>query len=299
MNDVFERCAKAPSFSTMLKRFWRYCRKGESDPSLRETIEELIEESNEDNPSIESDERLLLGNVLNLRDLTAHDIMTPRADMIAVSDTITEDELIDQFVKTGISWLVVYKENLDHVIGIVHTKDVLAWMHGKKPFMLKALLKDVMFISPAMRTLDLLLTMRKSSLRVAIVVDEYGGVDGIVTFSQLIEEIIGDIEDNNVQSPAPQLNWRSDGSVLADGRCTFWELDELVGRPLHLIDEDEDIETLSGLAAFLAGRVPSRGELITHPNGMKFEILDADPRCVKRLCIYNIPNESIHTIKKT
>ncbi|MES2252224.1 MAG: transporter associated domain-containing protein [Pseudomonadota bacterium] len=297
MNAVSERYAKTTTLRGVFKRFWRYCRKGEHDASLRETIEELIEETNEDIPSIESDERLLLGNVLNLRDLTAHDIMTPRADVLAVSETISETDLIDQFVKTGVSWLVVYKDNLDHVVGMVQIKDLLTRIYSKKPFMLKTLIKEVMFISPAMRTLDLLLTMRESSVKIAIVVDEYGGVDGLVTFSQLIEEIIGDIEGTNEQSQAPQLNWRSDGAIIADGRSTFEELDELVGRPLNLIDEDEDIDTLSGMVVFLAGRVPSRGELICHPKGIEFEILDADPRRVKRLCIRNIADLTSESIK--
>jgi magnesium and cobalt transporter len=298
MNAVSERHQKTQTLRGFFKRFRRYCRKGEHDASLRETIEELIEETDEEVPSIESDERLLLENVLSLRDLTAHDIMLPRADVIAVPDTITEAELMDQFIKTGLSWLVVYKENLDHVIGIVHTKDMLVWNYSKKAFMLKALIKDVMFISPAMRSLDLLLTMRESGMKVAVVVDEYGGVDGLVTFSQLIEEIIGDIEGDNEQSPAPQLNWRSDGAIIADGRSTFEELDELVGRELNLIDEDEDIDTLSGLVAFLAGRVPNRGELISHPKGLEFEILDADPRRVKRICIRNLSNFTNETVKK-
>ncbi|MES2607485.1 MAG: transporter associated domain-containing protein [Pseudomonadota bacterium] len=298
MNVVSERHQKTQTLRGFFKRFWRYCRKGEHDASLRETIEELIEETDEEVPSIESDERLLLENVLSLRDLTAHDIMIPRADVIAVSDSILETELMDQFVKTGISWFIVFNENLDHVIGMVHIKDMLAWIYSKKPFMLKALIKDVMFISPAMRTLDLLLMMRESGMKVAVVVDEYGGVDGLVTFSQLIEEIIGDIEGDNEQSPAPQLNWKSDGSIIADGRSTFEELDELVGRELNLIDEDENIDTLSGLVAFLAGRVPNRGELISHPKGLEFEILDADPRRVKRLCIRNISNFMPEAVKK-
>ncbi len=298
MNAVSERHQKAQTLRGSFKRFWRYCRKGEHDASLRETIEELIEETDEEVPSIESDERLLLENVLSLRDLTAHDIMIPRADVIAIPDSITETELMDQFIKTGLSWLIVYKENLDHVIGMIHAKDMLAWIYSKKPFMLKALTKDVMFISPAMRTLDLLLTMRESGLKVAVVVDEYGGVDGLVTFSQLIEEIIGDIEGDNEQSPAPQLNWRSDGAIIADGRSTFEELDELVGHELNLIDDDEDIDTLSGLVAYLAGRVPNRGELIAHPKGLEFEILDADPRRVKRICIRNLSNFTPETVKK-
>ncbi len=288
MNAITEQSAKTQNVRSLIKRFWRYYRKSENDSSLRETIEELIEESDEDVSSIESDERVILGNVLNLRDLTAHDIMVPRADVIAIPETISEAELIDQFIKTGVSWLIVYRENLDNVAGMIRIKELIAWIYSKKPFLLKALIKDVMFISPAMRTLDLLLTMRESGMKVAVVVDEYGGVDGLVTFSQLIEEIIGDIEGNNEQSPAPQLNWRSDGAIIADGRITFEELDELIDQELNLIDEDEDIDTLSGLVTFIAGRVPNRGELISHPKGIEFEILDADPRRVKRLCIRNI-----------
>lgn len=293
MKNGHENANKKISPLHYLKRLWKYWTKHEQDASLRETIEELIEEVDEEIPSIESDERLLLGNVLNLRDLTAHDIMTPRADFIAVPDTLSGEEIVQTFIRTGISWLVTYNDNLDNVIGMLHAKDMLAWMHTKEKFQISNYLKEVMFISPAMRTLDLLLMMRKSSIKVAIVVDEYGGVDGLVTFQQLIEEIIGDIEDTNTLTPAPQLNWRSDGAVLADGRSTIEELDELIGGPLNLIDKDDDIETLNGLVVYLAGRVPLRGEIIRHDNQMEFEILDADPRCVKRLCVRNIPIKSI------
>lgn len=290
-----ERTIKVNGMNEFFKKLTRLLRCSEPDTSLRETIEELIEETDEIEPSIESDERQILGNVLNLRDLTAHDIMTPRADLVAVPDTYTEAEIMDEFVRTGISWLVVYNTNLDHIVGMVHAKDMLAWIHSKKPFLLPALLKDVMFISPAMRTLDLLLMMRKSGIKVAVVVDEFGGVDGLVTFQQVIEEIIGDIEGSDETMHNPELHWRSDGTIVADGRSSMEELDELVGGVLSLLpkDEDVDVETLNGLVVYLAGRVPSRGEIIRHTNGMEFEILDADPRCVKRLCIRNIPIKAI------
>jgi CBS domain containing-hemolysin-like protein len=271
-----------------VKRMWRYLRRGEADTSLRETIEELIEETDEDIPSIESDERQILGNVLNLRDLTAHDVMIPRADIVAVPSSVTSDELINQFSKTGVSWLLIYQDDLDHVTGIIQAKDVLSWLHSKKAFKIKALTKDVMFISPSMRTLDLLLTMRESGTKVAVVVDEYGGVDGLITFSVLIEEIIGDIEDASDPNNEHQLNWKSDGRIIADGRCLLEELDELVGVPLELVDPDEHIETIGGLVAFLAGRVPTRGEIISHSSGVEFEVLDADPRRVKRLSIQHL-----------
>ena len=281
--------------TSYLKKIKRLIRRSEADTSLRETIEELIEENSEAIPSIESDERLLLGNVLNLRDLTSHDIMTPRADMIAVADTISRTELIDKFIETGISWLVVYKHTLDNVIGMIHARDLLPLIQKDVEFTITAFLKEVMFVSPAMRTLDLLLMMKKSAIKIAIVVDEYGGVDGLVTFSQLIEEIIGDIEDNSNLTPVPQLNWRSDGAVLADGRCSLDELDDLVDDKLNLIDKNDDIETLSGLVVHLAGRVPSRGEIICHKKGYEFEVLDADPRYVKRVCIHNLNHRNTST----
>jgi CBS domain containing-hemolysin-like protein len=292
---------KYPFFNS-LKRMWRYYKKTDSDASLRETIEELIEETDEAVPSIESDERQILGNVLDLRDSTAYDIMIPRADIMAISLDSTADDLVSYFVKTGVSWLVVYQKDLDHVVGLIHAKDMLAWAHNKKEFKVRSLLKDVMFISPAMRTLDLLITMRESGTKVAIVVDEYGGVDGLVTFSVLIEEIIGDIEDTDEQAPSHQLQWRSDGTVLADGRSQLEELDKLIGSTLDLVDQEEDIETLGGLVVFLAGRVPLRGELISHPKGIEFEILDADPRRIKRLSIRYLhkhtPRTAINITKK-
>jgi CBS domain containing-hemolysin-like protein len=137
MKTLLEKAAKKTTSLDPLSRIIKFFKRGEGDTSLRETIEELIEENSEEIPSIESDERQLLGNVLNLRDLTAHDIMTPRADFIAVSDTLTQDDIMAEFVRTGISWLVVYSGNIDNVIGLLHAKDMLAWIHSKTPFDLK------------------------------------------------------------------------------------------------------------------------------------------------------------------
>jgi magnesium and cobalt transporter len=281
-----------PFYSHMLqflKNLWRKIYRFDNDGTLRETIEELIEESQESEPSIESDERQLLGNVLNLRDLTAYDVMTPRADILASPITIDEQELVAQFVKTRVTRMPIYGENLDNVVGMIHIKDVLNWLQSKKPLKINNLLREVLFISPAMRTLDLLLQMRETGSKMAIVVDEYGGVDGLVTFASLIEEIIGDIQDAHDQTPSAQVQIRPDGTIVADARTTFEELEEELNRKLPLNDHDEDIDTIGGLVTFLAGRVPIRGELITHPSGVEFEVLDADPRRVKRLCLRKLP----------
>jgi magnesium and cobalt transporter len=272
----------------VLKNLWRKYGKSEPDGTLRETIEELIEDSEEAEPSIESDERELLGNVLNLRDLTASDVMIPRSDIVAAPDTSTLSELIAQFVKSGVSRLVIYKENLDHVVGMVHVKDVLAWTQTKKIFKIKSLLRDVLFISPAMRTLDLLLQMRETGSKLAVIVDEYGGVDGIVTFSNLIEEIIGDIQDAHDTGTSSQVEIKPDGTIVADARVRLDELEEALQVKFPFVSDEEEVDTLGGLVFFLAGRIPIRGELICHPSGVEFEILDGDLRRLKRLKIHKL-----------
>lgn len=285
-----QNTSEAKSFNlfktlNMIKHFWRKLNKQENDGSLRETIEELIEESNESEPSIESDERALLGNVLNLRDLTAYDVMIPRADIIAAPYDIKGPDLVAMMTKSGLTRLPIYRETLDNVIGMVHIKNVLGWLANKKPFKIKQLINDVLFISPSMRTLDLLLQMRETGSKMAMVVDEYGGVDGLVTFSNLIEEIIGDIQDAHDHSPPSQIEVRGDGTIIADGRVMVEELNKILGENLQLTEVDEDIDTIGGIVIFLAGRVPIRGELIRHGSGIEFEVLDADPRRVKRLCL--------------
>lgn len=251
--------------------------------NLRETLEELIEE---EAPSIASGERALIGNVLDLRDLTAKDVMLPRADIIAVPVTISGPDLAAVFVKSRVARVAVFAETLDHVLGVVDVKDAVKWVEKIEDFNIQSWIRDVLFISPTMRTLDLLLLMRETGRKVALVADEYGGVDGMVTFAQLIEEIIGDIQEAHTNAPPAQILLRPDGSIVADARSNIEELDEAVGGDcFSKAIGDNDIDTLGGWATFIAGRVPVRGELISHPSGMEFEILDADPRRVKRLSL--------------
>lgn len=273
---------------SLSRRFLKIFKKQEPE-TLRDTIEELIEDSDESEPSIESDERQLLGNVLNLRDLTAYDVMIPRADIVATSSTTSPEDLIGIMVKNGLSRVPIFRDNLDNILGAVYIKDILTWIHNKKELQIKALTRDIMFISPAMRTLDLLLEMRETGIKMAIVVDEYGGVDGLVTFGDLIEAIIGDIQDAHNQHTSPiQISIKPDGTILTDSRASLEEINEILHADIKLSDMEEDIDTIGGLVILLAGRVPIRGELIKHPNGIEFEVLDADPRRVKKLAIRNI-----------
>lgn len=277
----------------MMNRLLKIFKRQEAE-TVRETIEELIEEideliedNEEQDASIQADERKLLGNVLNLRDLVAADVMIPRANIIAAPSTIAVEDLIGLMVESGFSSIPIYQENVDHIIGSVHIKDVLYFIHHKKKLVLQHLIKRNVFgISPSMKTLDLLLDMSKSGMRMAIVADEHGGTDGLVCFSDLIEAIIGDIQDAHHIEPA-LLQINKDGTVIANARVMLEEMEETFSIDLNI--EDEDIETLGGLIVSLINRVPVRGEIIKHPTkSVEFEILEADPRRIKKVSILGL-----------
>jgi len=259
---------------------------------LIEEIDDLIEDNEEKDISIKSDERQLLGNVLDLRDLKAEDVMVPRAEIIAAPDTVSPDELLGLMVQHGYSVMPIYHDTLDTIIGFVHIKDILSFIYNKKELNIPHLMrKSVLFISPAMQTLDLLLEMKKNAHNIAIVADEHGGTDGMVCFSDLIEEIVGDIQDADYQQTA-QINIKEDGTVLVDARILLEDLKEKLSCKIAVEQQNgEDIETLGGLINNIVNRVPTRGEVISHPDGFEFEILDADPRRIKKVIILKRPDQ--------
>lgn len=257
------------------------------DTTLRDAIEELIEED-ETGASIAADERVLLTNILKLRDRTVVDVMVPRADIVAVDVDTGLPELVARMAEEAHSRMPVYRGTLDDVVGMIHIKDVLAVVAGQRPFQIKDILRDVPIVAPSMPVLDLLLQMRQNRQHMALVVDEFGGIDGLATIEDLVEEIVGEIEDEHDVDPSPRIAARPDGSFLADARVSLDAFEAAVGR--HLTEDDrEDIDTLGGLVVALAGRVPARGELLRHPEGFEFEIVDADPRRVKRVRIRLLP----------
>lgn len=263
-------------------RLWRKRPGGES--ALRDAIEELIEESEGDSEDLRiTNESSLLLNILKLGDRTAYDVMVPRVDIKAAEDDIGINELLAMMREHGHSRLPIYHDNLDDIIGIVHIKDLLPFVVDGAPFHLKKILREAMFIAPSIRVLDLLLQMRLSRAHMALVVDEFGGIDGLVTIEDLIEQIIGEIEDEHDKVRGPMLIRRSDGTIFADARAPIEDLEELVGPILTDEEREADIDTLGGLVMSLTDRVPSRGELVSHPSGVAFEVLDADPRRIKRL----------------
>ena len=266
--------------------------RGADSSSLRTTIEEIIEESEREDQEggpIGTHERVMLANILHLRHLTAYDVMVPRADIRAVHVDSSLDDLIEVMSKGGHSRLPVYRDSLDDVVGLVHIKDVLAQAKNKRVFTLSRITREVLFVAPSMPVLDLLLEMRLSRVHMALVVDEFGGIDGLITIEDLVEEIVGEIEDEHDVAEGPKLVARPDGSLVADARTEITEFEERVGATLTEDERQEDIDTLGGLVFYLAGRVPGRGELIVHESGLSFEIMEADPRRVKRLRIRNLP----------
>jgi CBS domain containing-hemolysin-like protein len=266
------------------------------DSALRDTLEEIIGEIEESAPEKEgagqigSHERVLLGNIVKLRHLTAYDVMVPRADIVSIDITAGLDEAIEAMSTGGHARLPVYRDNLDDVLGIVHIKDVLRYAKGREAFDINRILRTVLVVVPSMRALDLLLEMRQSRVHMALVVDEYGGVDGLITIEDLIEEIVGEIEDEHDVAEGPKLQPRPDGSIIADARAEIEEFEEMVGPVLSDEERAEDIDTLGGLVFYLADRIPARGELIVHPqSGISFEVMEADPRRIKRLRVRNLP----------
>ncbi|MBS0409206.1 MAG: HlyC/CorC family transporter [Proteobacteria bacterium] len=224
--------------------------------------------------------------------LRVGDVMTPRADVTAVEISQSFEEVVAAFAETEHSRLPVYRETLDDPVGVVHLKDVFKLMadgaHRPPPNdpVIHRVRRETLYVPPSMRAADLLVRMQASRIHLAMVIDEFGGVDGLVTMEDLIEAVVGEIDDEHDEASAAQIVARAGGVFEVEARAALDEVEAAVGLPLGTEDlEGEDIETVAGLVTALAGRVPQRGEVISHPAGLEFEVVDADPRRVKRLRI--------------
>lgn len=272
-----------------LRGLWRrLAGRRNNEGSISETLSNLAAQHNEDATPIDPLERFLLENTLKLRRMTVEDVMVPRADIVAVSAAAPLPEVVAAVEQSRHSRLPVFEKDLDQIVGMIHVKDVLAHIGKPDAPSLKELAREILFVSPAMLVLDLLFDMRLKRTHMALVVDEFGGIDGLATIEDLVEEIVGDIEDEHDIAEAPQLETRPDGTLVADARATLEDFEAAVGDVLS-DDEREDIDTLGGLVFNIVGRVPSRGELVSHPSGVEFEVLDGDPRRLKRLRVRNLP----------
>jgi CBS domain containing-hemolysin-like protein len=263
-----------------------------NDDSLRDAVKELIEEEDASQQSaVARHERKLISNILQLRDLPVSKVMVPRADIVAIDIATPREELIKLLAEKPHSRIPIYKGDLDNIIGFVHIKDLVSNVADGNLFELKDIIRDVLVISPSMRVLDLLLQLRQSKVHIAFVVDEFGGIDGLITISDLIEAIVGEIGDEYDFDIDPQLIERPDGSVIADARYAIKSFEAKYGNVFAEDEENEKVDTLGGLITTIAGHVPSRGEIIRHSSGIEFEVLDADPRRVTRVRIRHLPKK--------
>jgi Hemolysins and related proteins containing CBS domains len=265
----------------MLRNFG-WMRNGEARG--RDALDTLIAGGDEEHPALSDDERTLVENILRLHNRAAEDIMVPRADVVAVESHASLAAVIDLMISSGHSRLPVFRETLDDAIGMVHIKDVLAFRGDEQTFELPKIVRSVLFVAPSMEVLQLLLEMRAKRSHMALVVDEFGGVDGLLTIEDVVEEIVGEIADEHDRDVVLAVVSHPDGSVDADARAPLEIVEEYFGELLSE-EEREEIDTLGGLVVSLAGRVPAKGEIVSHPGGVDFEIRDADPRRIKRLRI--------------
>ena len=259
------------------------------EPTLRDQIEEAIEEHEDEAPAkgdLSGAERQMLRNLLDFGDSTAGDVGVPRADIIAVPEDISFADLVAAFAEAGHSRLPVYRDSLDEVIGMIHIKDVFAILAlgQTPPETVAPLIRQPRFVPESMGVLDLLAEMRATRTHLAIVLDEYSGTEGLVTIEDIVEEIVGDIEDEHDEATPALLVPMHDGVWQADARAELEEVAELIDP--RLSEVEEDVDTLGGLATVLAGHVPQAGESVSHPSGWRLEVTEADPRRVARLRLH-------------
>lgn len=320
---------KPAAFFDLLKRFLRL---GRQSSSLRENLEDELAREGGD-AAFSPEERMLLGNILRLRELRVDDVMIPRADIDAVDVETSLSRVMELFQTSGHSRMPVYEETLDDPRGMVHIKDLMAYIaergasnrpatsvdkeadttdfqpsnsnaparngHNMPDLDLSCvdlsvslkdtdLLRNVLFVPPSMPATDLMAKMQADRIQMALVIDEYGGTDGLVSLEDLVEEVVGDIEDEHDEDEEAMLASAGEGVWIADPRLTLEDLDEALGTQLNDGEISEDVDTLGGLLYFSVGRVPVRGELLLVPDevpGFEFEVMDADPRRIKRLKI--------------
>ncbi len=274
---------------------------------MRDDIEDALDET-ETSTDFSPQERTMLKNVLGLHELRVADVMVPRADIVSIQDSCSLGDVLALFRTAGHSRLPVYHETLDDPRGMVHIRDFLDHLASaaevgtkskrkvpdqprinvldlKVPLSSAKILRPVLFVPPSMPALDLLIKMQASRTHMALVIDEYGGTDGLVSIEDIVETIVGDIEDEHDETEGPTVVVSADGSVIANARASLEEVADVLGGKISDLEEADEVDTVGGLVTSLAGRVPVRGEIVAGFEGLEFEILDADPRRVKRLRI--------------
>ena len=273
--------------------FFKKAKSNNKDKNLDKELEQFVAKrinADDSNGKKLSHENELLKNLAGLKGITASDVMVPRIDIVSVAMSDDFDEIVKQLIKTNHSRVPVRNESLDDIVGILHIKDVLANLFLKEKQDITTLLKKPIFVSPSISLLDLLYEMRVKRRHLALVVDEYGGIDGLVTIEDLVEELVGDIEDEHDLSSECRLEKVEDGSIIVEARITIDLLEGFISS-IRKEDLNDEIDTLGGFIISIAGRVPVKSEVISYsPSGLKFEILEADPRKVILVKIIGLNN---------
>ena len=280
----------------MIKNILQFFRinKYSSDP--REEIKDIITEDSSGKEIFNIHEKILLENILGLRSITAQDVMVPRADIIAVDLSEHSEKITKKMTTAGHSRVPVFIGDLDKVLGVLHIKDLTSKILDDKKIDIKSLLRPAIFASPSIRLLDLLQEMRIKRLHLALVIDEFGGVDGLITIEDLVEEIVGEIEDEHDEQDTTLIEVLENDILLADARLELIDLEKITG-PLLDNQSNQEIDTLGGLVCSLSGRVPALGECVRHKNGIEFHIIDGDARRIRKIKIRGLDNKKINISK--
>lgn len=285
---------KHTKFKSVISR-WVHKNKQQN---LRQSIVNLVDEENAHDQSpqhanaeeLSPQEKLLISNILRLRGKTADDVMVQRADIFAIDDTISFQKALEVMRHENHSRVPVYHTELDNIIGMLHVKDLIAYTGKQEEFNIANLLRQPLFIAPQIPILDLLLQMRLHRIHLALVIDEFGSIDGLVTIEDLVETIVGDIADEHDEPDVQMLIERDKRTLDLDARMPLEDLEKHIGAFLTEEEHNSDIDTIGGLVFRLAEHVPTKGEVMTHSCGLVFRVLDADPRHIRRLRMH-IPNE--------
>ena len=247
-------------------------------------INDIIDTSDNSSRELTPEEKNMLNNVIGFGESRVEDCMVPRADIVGLEVDTDVKDILKIFSESNHSRIPVYNETLDNPIGMLHMKDLISVFSDKNfdDIDIEKFLREILFVPPSMKSRDLLVRMQTSRIHMALVIDEYGGTDGLVTIEDLIEEIIGEIEDELFEEDLDRIKIY-DNYIDSSARASIEEINDIVGKSLFTDDIDEEINTIGGLVFVLAGRVPQRGELINHPLGFEIEITDADSRRIKKV----------------
>lgn len=291
-----EETRHPPSFLQVLGSFFRGTPQqnaseidGDQDTTLKETLQALLDEHNREGQEdlvIVPEERNMLRNILRFGEMTVSDIMIPRPDIVAVDYHIGTEELKQVIANEQHSRMPVYKGTLDNIEGFLHLKDLAVMLFSGKPFEMEKAIRRILFVPPSMKLMDLLIKMRQSSVHIAIVIDEYGGTDGLVSMEDIVEEIVGEIQDEHDEEEiAEDFTWVEERVIEAAGRMPIQELEKCFGPEMILNEDEEDVDTVGGLVFSHLGHVPEAGERFDYPTGLRITVLEAEPRAVKRVRI--------------